>query len=103
MSKSYRDLLTRGSQRRSARSGRPRPELAAERGALLVDVREASEWEQGHIDGAHHVAKSYVEQDIESVAPDREAPVVLYCAGGIRSLFAGPDARRHGLSRTWPR
>jgi sulfur-carrier protein adenylyltransferase/sulfurtransferase len=59
------------------------------RGVVLVDVREASEWDQGHIPGAIHVSKSYLEQDIEAAVPDRSAPVVLYCAGGIRSLFAG--------------
>jgi molybdopterin/thiamine biosynthesis adenylyltransferase/rhodanese-related sulfurtransferase len=57
-------------------------------GATLVDVREASEWEQGHLPGAQHVSKSYIEQQIEGIAPDRDAPVVLYCAGGVRSLFA---------------
>jgi molybdopterin/thiamine biosynthesis adenylyltransferase/rhodanese-related sulfurtransferase len=87
MSKSYRDLLREArSEIREVSPGEAA--LAAEGGTLLVDVREAGEWEQGHIPGARHVAKSYVEQDIESVAPDREAPIVLYCAGGIRSLFA---------------
>jgi len=56
--------------------------------AAIVDVREASEWEQGHVPGASHVSKSYIEQQIEGIAPDRDQPVVLYCAGGVRSLFA---------------
>ena len=56
--------------------------------ATIVDVREASEWEQGHVPGARHVSKSYIEQQIEGAAPDRDAPVILYCAGGVRSLFA---------------
>jgi molybdopterin/thiamine biosynthesis adenylyltransferase/rhodanese-related sulfurtransferase len=55
----------------------------------LVDVREDREWEQGHIPGARHVAKSDLEEQIEAAVPDRSAPVILYCAGGIRSLFAG--------------
>jgi len=63
---------------------------------VLVDVREASEWEQGHIDGAVHVAKSYLEQGIESDVPDRSRPVVLYCAGGIRSLFAAQTLSQMG-------
>jgi molybdopterin/thiamine biosynthesis adenylyltransferase/rhodanese-related sulfurtransferase len=58
-------------------------------GVALIDVRETSEWDQGHIPGARLVAKSYLEQEIEVVVPDRATPVVLYCAGGIRSLFAG--------------
>ena len=57
-------------------------------GAAIIDVREASEWEQGHVPGAVHISKSYIEQQIEGARPDRDAPVVLYCAGGVRSLFA---------------
>ncbi len=64
--------------------------------AAVVDVREASEWEQGHIPGAHHVAKSYLEQQIEASVPDRSTPVILYCAGGVRSLFAGQALRAMG-------
>src|SRR5215207_8085152 len=88
MPKSYADLL------REARSQIPEvspQEVAAlpVGAATIIDVREASEWEQGHLPGAAHVSKSYIEQQIEAVAPDREAPVILYCAGGVRSLFAG--------------
>jgi len=60
-----------------------------EGGIALIDVREAAEWDQGHLPGAIHVAKSYLEQQIEQAVPSRDTPVVLYCAGGIRSLFAG--------------
>ncbi len=63
---------------------------------VLVDVREAHEWEQGHIDGAVHVAKSYLEQGIEGDLPDRSRPVVLYCAGGVRSLFAAQTLSQMG-------
>jgi molybdopterin/thiamine biosynthesis adenylyltransferase len=56
--------------------------------ATIVDVREASEWDQGHIPGAHHVSKSYIEQQIEAIAPDRDAEVILYCAGGVGSPAA---------------
>ena len=87
MPKSYADLL------REARDQIPEVSVQeldalAPGSATVVDVREASEWEQGFIPGAHHVSKSYIEQQIEAAAPDREAPVVLYCAGGIRSMFA---------------
>jgi molybdopterin/thiamine biosynthesis adenylyltransferase/rhodanese-related sulfurtransferase len=58
-------------------------------GIALIDVRETSEWDQGHLPGATLVAKSHLEQDIEAAVPSRETPVVLYCAGGFRSLFAG--------------
>ena len=81
-----------------ARSSPAEAELARERGAALVDVREASEWEQGHIAGARHVSKSYIEQEIEALAPDYAAPIVLYCAGGIRSLFAAQTLQAMGYA-----
>ena len=64
----------------------------------IVDVREDSEWEQGHLPGALHISKSYVEQEIEAAVPDRDRPVVLYCAGGVRSLFAGQTLQTLGYT-----
>jgi len=87
MTKSYRDLLAEArAQVREVTTAQA--EQAAQRGAILLDVREQSEWEQGHAGGARHLSKSYIEQDIEALAPDRSAAIVVYCAGGIRSLFA---------------
>ncbi len=67
-------------------------------GIALIDVRETSEWEQGHLPGATHVSKSYLEQEIEAAVPKRDTPVVLYCAGGIRSLFAGQTLAAMGYT-----
>jgi len=66
--------------------------------AVIVDVREASEWEQGHLPNAVHISKSYVEQQIENAVPDRDTPVVLYCAGGVRSLFAAQALEQLGYT-----
>jgi molybdopterin/thiamine biosynthesis adenylyltransferase/rhodanese-related sulfurtransferase len=68
-------------------------------GALFVDVREQDEWEQGHIPGAVHVPRGYLESRIEGVAPDRSAPVVLYCASGNRSVFAARALQELGYER----
>jgi sulfur-carrier protein adenylyltransferase/sulfurtransferase len=57
-------------------------------GAVIVDVREPEEWGAGHIPGAIHVPKSYLESRIEGAIPDREKHVVLYCASGNRSAWA---------------
>ncbi|HZU39875.1 MAG TPA: molybdopterin-synthase adenylyltransferase MoeB [Solirubrobacteraceae bacterium] len=57
-------------------------------GVVLVDVREPEEWSAGHIPGARHVPKSYLESRIEGAVPDRSAHVVLYCASGNRSAWA---------------
>src|SRR5579884_3103943 len=57
-------------------------------GAVLVDVREPEEWAAGHIPGAKHVPKSYLESRIEGAVPDRSQHVILYCASGNRSAWA---------------
>ncbi len=87
MPKSYADLLREA--RAQIKEVTPQEVDALAPGAArVIDVREASEWDQGHLPGATHISKSYIEQQIEAAAPDRDAPVVLYCAGGVRSLFA---------------
>jgi sulfur-carrier protein adenylyltransferase/sulfurtransferase len=97
MPKSYADLLREA--RAQIREVSPQEVAALSDGAAtVVDVREDSEWEQGYIPGAHHVSKSYIEQQIEAVAPDRDQPVILYCAGGIRSLFAAQTLRDMGYA-----
>ena len=67
-------------------------------GATVIDVREDSEWEQGHLPGALHISKSYVEQQVEGAVPDKASPVVLYCAGGVRSLFAAQALEELGYT-----
>ncbi len=57
-------------------------------GITLIDVRESEEWDAGHIPGARHVPRGYLESRIEAAAPDKGARVVLYCASGQRSALA---------------
>lgn len=54
----------------------------------LIDVREESEFAAGHIPGAIHVSKGVIERDIESVIPDQDERLILYCGGGYRSAIA---------------
>jgi molybdopterin/thiamine biosynthesis adenylyltransferase/rhodanese-related sulfurtransferase len=57
-------------------------------GAVIVDVRETDEYAQGHIPGAKHVPRGFLESRIEGAAPDRSQRVILYCASGNRSALA---------------
>jgi molybdopterin/thiamine biosynthesis adenylyltransferase/rhodanese-related sulfurtransferase len=57
-------------------------------GAMAIDVREPEEWAAGHIPGAKHVLKSYLESRIEGAIPDRSQHLILYCASGNRSAWA---------------
>ncbi len=69
---------------------------ASAEGALLVDVRESTEWQEGHIVGAVHVPRGHLESRIEAAAPDHGRPLVIYCASGVRSLFAARQLEEMG-------
>jgi molybdopterin/thiamine biosynthesis adenylyltransferase/rhodanese-related sulfurtransferase len=56
-------------------------------GATVIDVRETDEYAAGHLPGAKHVPRSYLESRIEGVVPDRSTQVILYCASGNRSAY----------------
>jgi molybdopterin/thiamine biosynthesis adenylyltransferase/rhodanese-related sulfurtransferase len=55
---------------------------------LFVDVREPDEWQEGHLPGALHVPRGNLEGRIESLVPDKDREIVVYCASGNRSAFA---------------
>ena len=56
--------------------------------ALFLDVREADEYEQGAIPDAMHIPRGYLEPQVEGRITDHQQPIVVYCAGGVRSAFA---------------
>src|SRR6266702_2906142 len=66
---------------------------------VLVDVREKHEWNEGYIPGAVHVPRGYLELQIEEAVPDKSKTVVLYCAGGVRSLMAGKTLQEMGYGK----
>jgi molybdopterin/thiamine biosynthesis adenylyltransferase/rhodanese-related sulfurtransferase len=57
-------------------------------GSLLVDVREPDEYEQGAIAGSIHIPRGQLESNIENRVSDHDRPIVVMCAGGVRSAFA---------------
>ena len=68
----------------------------AEAGAAVVDVREADDWQAGHVAGAVHIPRGFLELRIEERVPDRGRAVVLYCAGGTRSALAARSLHELG-------
>src|SRR5689334_23397446 len=57
--------------------------------AVLLDVRESDEWDAGHLPGAKHIPRGYLESRVEGViGSDRDQKVVIYCASGQRSALA---------------
>jgi len=73
--------------------------LDAEPAPVVIDVREREEWVQGHIPGSRFIPRGLLELQIEDVAPDRDTPLVLYCAGGVRSALAALSLRRMGYNQ----
>ena len=57
-------------------------------GVTFLDVREPDEYEQGALPNAVHLPRGHLEFQVEGKLPDKEAPIVVYCAGGVRSAFA---------------
>src|SRR2546423_12088139 len=63
---------------------------------VLVDVREKHEWNEGHIPGALHVPRGYLELQVEEAVSHKEKNVVLYCGGGGRTVNAGNKVQENG-------
>lgn len=64
----------------------------------FLDVREDHEYTQDHARGASHLGRGILERDIETVIPNKQADIVLYCGGGYRSALAAESLRRMGYS-----
>jgi sulfur-carrier protein adenylyltransferase/sulfurtransferase len=63
---------------------------------VVLDVRERDEWEEGHLPGAVHIPRGSLESRVEQALPDRDRPVIVYCAGGNRSAFAAKTLEELG-------
>ena len=64
--------------------------------AVLVDVREDAEWQNGHAAEAVHLGKGVLERDIEKMFPDPNTELIMYCGGGYRSVLTVDVAQRMG-------
>jgi rhodanese-related sulfurtransferase len=75
-----------------------RARLAANPKAVLLDVREDTEWAAGHAVEAAHLGRGVLERDIEKNYPDTGAEIIMYCGGGYRSALACEVAQRMGYT-----
>ena len=93
---SYRDLLKNA----KAEIREIDPETAESRlgDATFLDVREQDEFEQGMIPGSVFIPRGHLEAQAENKLPDRDAPIVIYCAGGTRSAFAAKTLEELGYT-----
>src|SRR5579883_608372 len=70
--------------------------LASNPQAVLIDVREDHEWEQGHAAQAIHLGKGILERDLEKTVPDLDKEILMYCGGGYRSVLTASAAQKMG-------
>ncbi|HEV2528272.1 MAG TPA: molybdopterin-synthase adenylyltransferase MoeB [Thermomicrobiales bacterium] len=87
MSARYQELLTQARSAIREVDATEASQLLAQ-GAVAVDVREQDEVDQGVVPGSIHIPRGFLEMRVEDAVPDRDRPVVVYCAGGVRSAFA---------------
>ena len=73
-----------------------RERLAKNPRAVLLDVREDSEWQKDHATQARHLGKGVLERDIEKMFPDTNTEIIMYCGGGYRSALTADAAQRMG-------
>jgi len=94
-----RDLLARVKESIvEVDAGEAERRTSAAQGAAVVDVRERDEYEQGYIPGAVHIPRGHLESRIEAAVPDRDTPVIIYCASGTRSAYAARTLAELGYS-----
>ena len=63
----------------------------------VLDVRDAGEWDEGHIPGAKHIPYYFVEQRLHELDPAQS--MVVLCASGQRSTLACALLQRHGFTQ----
>src|SRR5437879_11469507 len=94
----YRDYFAEIKKRVKEATPQQVADLLRSGDVQLADVREKNEWDEGHLPGAVHLPKSYLEQWAEDRIPDKDKTTVLYCAGGVRSAMAADTLARLGYS-----
>ncbi|MCU1457646.1 MAG: dinucleotide-utilizing enzyme [Actinomycetia bacterium] len=92
----FRDLLSQAKKEITEVS--PADAEARLGDATFLDVRELDEYEQGMIPGAAFIPRGHLEAQVESKLADKAAPVIVYCAGGVRSAFAAKTLQELGYS-----
>ena len=78
-----------------------RERLAKNPHAVLMDVREDAEWQKQHAAEAVHLGKGVLERDIETMFPDTNREIIMYCGGGYRSVLTAVVAKQMGYQNVY--
>lgn len=85
---SFRDLLSQAKSSIDEVDTNEAQRRIAAGGVVVLDVREPDEYEQGALPNVLHIPRGHLEAQIEGRITDKSMPVIVYCAGGVRSAFA---------------
>jgi sulfur-carrier protein adenylyltransferase/sulfurtransferase len=98
MAKNFQEIMAEARKEVPEVSAQQVNELLKNNGKspILLDVRESDEWRQGHLEGALPLPRGFLEIKVDSVVPDKNAPIIAYCAGGVRSLLAAKVMKEMG-------
>ena len=69
--------------------------------AVMIDVREASEWSTGHIPNSRHIAINQLEKQIHEIEKFKARPVIVNCQTGNRSSSACNTLKKHGFEKVY--
>jgi rhodanese-related sulfurtransferase len=69
--------------------------------AIVVDVREAAEYAQGHIPNSKHIPLSALEKRLTELEKHKDKAVIVNCASGNRSNSACGTLRKHGFAKVF--
>ncbi|KAJ3386117.1 hypothetical protein HDU92_002677 [Lobulomyces angularis] len=67
----------------------------------VLDVRETYEWNEYHIPYATYTGRGCLERDVEGIIPDPYDEIIVYCAGGVRSLLAAESLQKLGYKNVF--
>ena len=69
--------------------------------AVVLDVRESSEWASGHIAGARHIALAQLDKRITELDKLKAWPLIVCCARGSRSRTAMAALKKAGFEKVF--
>jgi len=95
---SFRELLAAAKSKIQEVDTQTASEKIASNQVVLLDVREPDEFEQGALKNVVHIPRGHLEAQVESKIVDKNSPVIVYCAGGVRSAFAAKTLQDLGYA-----
>ena len=95
---SFRELLAAAKSKIQEVDTQTASEKIASNQVVVLDVREPDEFEQGALKNVVHIPRGHLEAQVESKIVDKNSPVIVYCAGGVRSAFAAKTLQDLGYA-----